>query len=73
MLRLACVTRRSRRCATATRFGRIGGYTEWAEGTEGAQLYDMDKDPRETQNLVSDAAHASTVADLKARLRAYRR
>jgi arylsulfatase A-like enzyme len=48
-------------------------YTEWAEGKEGAQLYDMDKDPGETRNLAEDAAHASTVAELKARLRAYRR
>lgn len=48
-------------------------YTEWAEGTEGAQLYDMDRDPGETLNLAADAAHASTVADLKARLAAYRR
>jgi arylsulfatase A-like enzyme len=48
-------------------------YIEWAEGTEGAQLYDMDRDPGETRNLAGDAGHASTVAELKARLQTYRR
>ena len=48
-------------------------YTEWDEGKEGAVLFDMDKDPRETTNLVDAPAHAATVADLKARLAAYRR
>ena len=48
-------------------------YTEWAQGAEGVQLYDMDTDPGETRNLAADAAHATTVAELKARLLAYRR
>jgi iduronate 2-sulfatase len=48
-------------------------YTEWDEGRDGAVLYDMDKDPRETTNLADDPAHAATVATLKARLAAYRR
>jgi iduronate 2-sulfatase len=48
-------------------------YIEWQGGEQGTQLYDMDKDPAETTNLAQDAAHAATVADLKARLGAYRR
>ena len=48
-------------------------YVEWAGGDEGAQLYDMDKDPGETTNLAADARHAATVTDLRARLAAYRR
>ena len=48
-------------------------YTEWEGGQQGAQLYDMDKDPGETTNLAQDARHAETVSDLKARLAAYRR
>jgi arylsulfatase A-like enzyme len=48
-------------------------YTEWAEGAEGVQLYDMDRDPGETKNLAADAAHAATVAELKSLLKAYRR
>jgi iduronate 2-sulfatase len=47
-------------------------YTEWAEGKQGAQLYDMAADPHETTNLVDDARHAETVKDLRARLAAYR-
>jgi arylsulfatase A-like enzyme len=48
-------------------------YTEWAEGADGVQLYDMDRDPGETKNLAADAAHAATVAELKSLLKAYRR
>jgi arylsulfatase A-like enzyme len=48
-------------------------YVEWAEGAEGAQLYDMEQDPGETRNLAEDPAHARTVAELKTRLRTYRR
>ena len=48
-------------------------YIEWAGGNEGAQLYDMDQDPGETTNLATDARHAATVSDLRARLAAYRR
>jgi hypothetical protein len=33
----------------------------------------MDKDPAEAVNLAQDPAHTATVADLKARLVAYRR
>jgi iduronate 2-sulfatase len=48
-------------------------YIEWDGGDQGAQLYDMDKDPGETTNLANDARHAATVNDLRARLAAYRR
>jgi iduronate 2-sulfatase len=48
-------------------------YIEWEGGQQGTQLYDMDKDPRETTNLANDSQHASTVNDLRTRLAAYRR
>lgn len=48
-------------------------YIEWDEGRKGTQLYDMERDPGETMNLAQDARHAATVAELKARLAAYRR
>jgi iduronate 2-sulfatase len=48
-------------------------YIEWAGGEQGAQLYDMGKDPGETMNLAADAQHAATVNELRARLAAYRR
>lgn len=47
-------------------------YTEWAEGKQGAQLYDMTADPGETTNLAGDARHAETIKELRARLAAYR-
>ena len=40
-------------------------YTEWDEGTQGAELYNHDADPREMKNLATDAAHAQTVAEMK--------
>jgi iduronate 2-sulfatase len=48
-------------------------YIEWDGGEQGAQLYDMDKDPGETVNLAKDARHTATVNELRARLAAYRR
>jgi len=45
----------------------------WAAGEQGTQLYDMEHDPAETANLAQDPRHAATVADLRARLAAYRR
>jgi arylsulfatase A-like enzyme len=47
-------------------------YIEWAAGKEGAQLYDMEQDPRETRNLASDPAHAATVDQLSQALADYR-
>lgn len=47
-------------------------YIEWDEGRKGRQLYDMDADPREARNLAADPAQAAVVADLAARLAAYR-
>ncbi len=47
-------------------------YIEWAEGREGSQLYDMQRDPGETTNLAADPTHAATVAELRARLTRYR-
>jgi iduronate 2-sulfatase len=48
-------------------------YIEWADGEQGTQLYDMNADPDETTNLASDARHAETINDLRARLAAYRK
>jgi uncharacterized sulfatase len=44
-------------------------YTEWEGGAAGAELYDQVADPGELKNLASDAAQATTVADLQALLR----
>ncbi len=45
-------------------------YTEWGEGAQGRELYDHDTDPKELTNLANLPAHAATVADLGAQLRA---
>jgi len=45
-------------------------YTEWDEGREGRELYDHRRDPRELTNLAADPAHAQTVQELSAQLRA---
>jgi uncharacterized sulfatase len=44
-------------------------YTEWDDGSRGAELYDYETDPGETVNLVDRADHAPTVAELKAFVR----
>lgn len=45
-------------------------YTEWGDnGTSGVELYDHDADPREHQNLASNAASAPTIAELRTLLR----
>lgn len=48
-------------------------YTEWAQGEQGAQLYDMEADPGETTNLADDPRHAETVKQLRARIAEYRK
>lgn len=45
-------------------------YTEWAEGAQGRELYDHDTDPKELKNLANDPAHAKTVEELSAQIRA---
>ncbi len=45
-------------------------YTEWDEGRQGRELYDHDADPKELTNIATLQAHAKTVADLSAQLRA---
>jgi uncharacterized sulfatase len=40
-------------------------YTEWADGTKGAQLYDYQTDPGELKNLAADPAAAPIVQELK--------
>ena len=45
-------------------------YTEWDEGAQGRELYDHDADPKELTNLANDPAHAKTITELSAQLRA---
>ena len=40
-------------------------YTEWDDGKRGAELYDEQKDPGETRNLVEDPKFADVVAAMK--------
>jgi len=48
-------------------------YIQWEDGSKGMQLFDMDKDPRETKNLAADPQHAAVVAEHKALLDKYRK
>ena len=43
-------------------------YTEWEDGTAGAELYDETRDPGEYVNLAKEPRHAALVARLKAML-----
>ncbi len=44
-------------------------YTEWNNGRQGLQLYDMEKDPQEFHNLAADPACAGIVKEQAALLR----
>lgn len=41
-------------------------YIEWAYGEQGAQMYDMEKDPFQTKNLANDPAYAQPRAEMSA-------
>jgi uncharacterized sulfatase len=43
-------------------------YTEWGDGSAGAELYDHDADPEEMKNLANEPQQASVVAEMKALL-----
>lgn len=43
-------------------------FTEWDDGTRGAELYDYQEDPQEFVNLAQDPRHAPIVAELRAML-----
>ncbi len=45
-------------------------FTEWADGAEGAELYDYQQDPQELKNLAQHPAHAKLRDQLRVRLRA---
>lgn len=47
-------------------------FIEWSGGEAGRQLYDMERDPGERQNVASDPAHAATLAELKKAIADYR-
>ena len=44
-------------------------YTEWADGTEGTELYDYETDPGELANLAGRAEHAALIRGLSEQLR----
>ena len=41
-------------------------YTEWDNGKQGAQLFDMQADPQELHDLAADPKHGGTMKELKA-------
>jgi uncharacterized sulfatase len=44
-------------------------YSEWANGTEGEELYDYQTDPKELKNLAKSDAHANLKTELQTQLR----
>lgn len=40
-------------------------YTEWDDGKQGLELYDLQKDPHEYRNLANDPAYGPIVAELR--------
>ena len=44
-------------------------FTEWADGTEGEEMYDYQTDPKEVKNLAADPKHAKLKEQLRAQLR----
>ena len=52
--------RRGETMGASVRTGRYR-YTEWDGGAKGAELYDHDKDPRESRNAAADAGMAAVV------------
>ena len=47
-------------------------YTEWDDGTRGAELYDETADPEELTNLARDPGHREVAADMQRLLRTLR-
>ncbi|HLJ15999.1 MAG TPA: sulfatase [Bryobacteraceae bacterium] len=45
-------------------------YTEWDDGSRGAELYDHEHDPYELKNLIAEARYAVETAELKKQLNA---
>lgn len=43
-------------------------YTDWADGSHGAELYDHDRGPYDLKNLIGEARYASEAAELKKQL-----
>lgn len=41
-------------------------YTEWDDGTKGAELYDHDQDPQELKNRAADPTYTKPLAEMKA-------
>lgn len=65
---------------TQVRRGKVDGcsirtdryrFTQWDGGRKGQQLYDMQQDPGELQNLATSPALAEVVAEFSERLKRY--
>jgi hypothetical protein len=46
-------------------------YTQWDDGKQGEQLFDLAADFQETTDLAADPRHSNTKAALRERLRKY--